>query len=155
MRQLNETLWLRRLRVNSYGIATDNQVFNLVRVERGQEFLEVVHEHRALVPSIDTALARCDFANTRTPRPSLLETGNARESLVHAFFVALHGIVFKALFRDNKTGRCAVESIVRFALASALDRGCRESMRLSSKFLPQLQKTARREIVATEGGERF
>lgn len=43
-----------RLRMDSYGIAADNQVFNLVRVERGLEFFEVFREHRAWVPSIGT-----------------------------------------------------------------------------------------------------
>jgi hypothetical protein len=43
------------LRVNGDGVAADDKVFNAVLVERGQEFFEVLTEHRALVPSIGTA----------------------------------------------------------------------------------------------------
>ena len=38
-----------RLRVNAYGVAADKELFNVVGVECGQEFLEVfVHRHKEL-----------------------------------------------------------------------------------------------------------
>lgn len=37
------------------GIAADDKILNAVFVERGQEFFEVLAEHRVLVPSIDIA----------------------------------------------------------------------------------------------------
>ena len=38
-----------------HGVTADDEIFNAVFVEDGQEFFEVLAEHRALVPSIDTA----------------------------------------------------------------------------------------------------
>jgi hypothetical protein len=40
------------LGVNGDCVTADDQVFNAVLVERGQEFFEVPTEHRALVPSV-------------------------------------------------------------------------------------------------------
>jgi hypothetical protein len=44
-----------RLGMDGDGIAADDKILNAVFVERGQEFFEVLAEHRVLVPSIDIA----------------------------------------------------------------------------------------------------
>jgi hypothetical protein len=43
------------LSMNGDGIAADDEIFNAEFVERGQEFFEVLAEHRALGPSLETA----------------------------------------------------------------------------------------------------
>lgn len=44
------------LSVNRPGVPADDEVLNVVFVERGQQFFEVLTEHRALIPSTDTPL---------------------------------------------------------------------------------------------------
>jgi hypothetical protein len=44
-----------RLGVNSYRVASNDKVLNAMFVECGQEFFEVLAEHRALIPSIGAA----------------------------------------------------------------------------------------------------
>src|SRR5271157_1749809 len=48
-----EVLGRTGLSVNGDGVPANDEVLNAVLVERGQEFFEVLTEHRALVPSID------------------------------------------------------------------------------------------------------
>ncbi|AXC16130.1 hypothetical protein ACPOL_6924 (plasmid) [Acidisarcina polymorpha] len=99
-----------------HGIASDDQIFNAVLVERGQEFFEVLTEHRGRVPSKRIALttvhqlhpavhAQGGFASTDTRRPSSRRNWYSGGWSCPCPFVAPGETLFNVSFRDWILGR--------------------------------------------------